>query len=997
MQYMSQILTRSFAKFLWLRERFTRLTARPFGRVGAIFVVALFAVFVVIHPVHAGGIESAMDFFTNIMYSVASLMTKLAVTFIDAAIQIMLYNSFSNNPVVSAGWAIVRDVVNMFFVIVLIIIAFGTIFGHSRFQWQQQVPKLMIFALVINFSKTLCGLMIDFAQVVMLTFANALREVAAGNFLQLLGMTDIWKINPQSPALAGTDTGDNLANSFNQFAAAGTAIFMSLAVLGTLIILTVVLLYRVIMLWVMIVLSPLAWFIGGATGIVNSNAYATWWDKFKCLVVVGPVLTFFLWLTLAVASAGATSTGFNVSATNSSGLVGSIFAMDKFMSFLIGLAMIYAGFDAAQQMCSSMSGSFLGKQLKGPGAGVAGMAGGIALKTTAWTARKAGAGLRAAPGKLPGSAWLQERAQNSRFMAARALTKTGRADIYQNIAGKMGKGFIGRAAGVVASRAAASARKDKTEAYKKAGERFKGDTRDTKVDLLERVAAAGGTTSAQGKAEVMHLLGEAAGDKTMQKQLSASGAMGVLLSKYGKELSADYSGDSGMTDKINKMKLENADVTGMGGRLNSWEDVRAQGASFFADKENHAQLEGIGTEFRKEDGTLMNAREAVERGLAGRGNRLAMEGGMSAVYDTMSPAELGRVSAKDLVEKGSGANQQKAVMQAMESGDTGRARELISMLAQALSNPDISPEKRFAAETSMDNIHTGLMDMKLDGNITPHQNAQIDSVLAHHVEQQDAATTAAAEFEKPHGAPPPIERQVEEGEVKESDIPTIAATQFDNASTERIVDAIHQLEQRKSATETGISILTQGAQPSLKNELEQLQAANLRLEAAIRADVEEKKKAKRGEATKGIDEAMSAVDAQIAGVDAELAAIDARIASASPASAASLRMDKISIEGRKDGLVSQKQDLQGQRSKAQAQIDIEVTQEIKQAFSSDTQVQGNNARIDEIFQKIGKLKGGDVSAIEAKALREQAEKLARRADTIGKYIQAIKDVQGKQR
>src|SRR3989338_8131925 len=97
----------------------------------------------------------------------------------------------------------------MFFVVILIIVAFGTIFGSDKFKHLQRVPQILLFAILINFSKTLCGLMIDFGQVIMLTFANALREIAAGNIIELFGLNKFNAFSgSQDPATNGIDHWD---------------------------------------------------------------------------------------------------------------------------------------------------------------------------------------------------------------------------------------------------------------------------------------------------------------------------------------------------------------------------------------------------------------------------------------------------------------------------------------------------------------------------------------------------------------------------------------------------------------------------------------------------------------------------------------------------------------------------------------------------------------------------------------------------------------------
>jgi hypothetical protein len=291
-------------------------------------------------PAYALDVDQIVQTFAELAFSIVGALMKAIVLVIDILIPIMTYNDFVRNPVVKAGWAIVRDTVNMFFVVILIIIAFGTIFGHKKFQWAQQVPRLLIMAIVINFSKTLCGIMIDFGQVIMLTFANALREIAAGNFIQLLGLNKTYQISQTSAAIqniSGDPAGATL-QAFDFFAAGIISVAMTMFVLSTLIILAAILLFRIIMLWILVVMAPLAWFVKGAEGVIQSNAYSEWWSEFKCLVGVGPILTFFLWLTLTVAGAGsiAVNSGFDVSTgTNAADFTSAGLEPTNFLSFLL--------------------------------------------------------------------------------------------------------------------------------------------------------------------------------------------------------------------------------------------------------------------------------------------------------------------------------------------------------------------------------------------------------------------------------------------------------------------------------------------------------------------------------------------------------------------------------------------------------------------------------------------------------------------------------------
>ena len=296
--------------------------------------------------------------FAGIADMIARLLGILIIAVLDITIPIMQYQGFVSSPVVIAGWAIVRDVVNMFFVVVLIVIAMGTIFGSSKFTWRQQVPKLMLFAILINFSKTLCGLMIDFAQVIMLTFANALKDIAGGNFIQLLGLGKMMSLSPTS-----FEANEGIG-SWELFAASAAAVIMMVWVLAIVIMLLFILVYRVVMLWILIVMAPLAWFTAAVPFEQAKGSYAEWWKNFVCYCTVGPVITFFLWLTLAVAGAGniaANDSGFSSASpaeidTNTAGGLSSIFEWENLTSFVIGMALLVAGMDAAAKVCAGAKG-----------------------------------------------------------------------------------------------------------------------------------------------------------------------------------------------------------------------------------------------------------------------------------------------------------------------------------------------------------------------------------------------------------------------------------------------------------------------------------------------------------------------------------------------------------------------------------------------------------------------------------------------------------------
>jgi len=293
--------------------------------------------------------------------------------------QIMPYNNFINEDVVVKGWVMIRDLSNMFFILILLIIAFATILRIESYSWKKNLPKLLIMAVLINFSKTICGLAIDFGQVIMLTFANAFAAAGPANLYDAFGMKSLFTISKAGDALR---TGGTITNQVKEnlgFAVAGSLVLgLIMLIVATIVIATfvIILIFRIIMLWVLIILSPLAFL---AMAIPAGTKYASqWMGEFTKYVVTGPVLAFFLWLALTM---NANTSPLNITATDAikqSGIeslgAGSEASQPNNMkNFIVTTLFLIAGLSMAQQIGgigSSMGMNAVGK-VKSMGLGLA--------------------------------------------------------------------------------------------------------------------------------------------------------------------------------------------------------------------------------------------------------------------------------------------------------------------------------------------------------------------------------------------------------------------------------------------------------------------------------------------------------------------------------------------------------------------------------------------------------------------------------------------------
>jgi len=88
---------------------------------------------------------------------------KLLILVVDVMISVAQYNGFANSQPVRDGWLVIRDLCNMFFILILLIIAFATVLRVSKYSISSLFKKVIFAAIFINFSRLICFLIIDFA------------------------------------------------------------------------------------------------------------------------------------------------------------------------------------------------------------------------------------------------------------------------------------------------------------------------------------------------------------------------------------------------------------------------------------------------------------------------------------------------------------------------------------------------------------------------------------------------------------------------------------------------------------------------------------------------------------------------------------------------------------------------------------------------------------------------------------------------------------------
>lgn len=453
---MKTLVKKKFKQLFSIGKRALQITANNKKMAILVFVNLLFiGLILYAKPVlavdGAGTIAQIGDylgtFITSIFMGLSEFFIKMALFFLQYFIAIAGWNSYLDVPTVMLGWTMVRDVANMFFVVILLVIAFGTILGIEQYQWNKLLVKLILSAIFINFSNLICGIFIDIAHVFTITFVNAVSATAGGNFIQAFKLSHLQKIVP------GAGAEGNEKFDIRLLVGALAAMLFAIVAMCIIAAYAIVMLARMIVLWVLVILSPLAFIL---QVLPNTQSYAKqWWDKFAKQVIVAPIMVFFLWLTFATAGSGNIATEIKLNIQERPGEAMPATSLSEsttwgnMASFFIPLALMMAGIGVVQQM--GVVGGGVVQSAMGVAKKIAGYATGY--NAARWTGGKVVAGAKAvalAPvrgvgllakktvGEAVGDRWKIEKAAAKRWYYGKAIEPGG------GFIGKMARGRISR-------------------------------------------------------------------------------------------------------------------------------------------------------------------------------------------------------------------------------------------------------------------------------------------------------------------------------------------------------------------------------------------------------------------------------------------------------------------------------------------------------------------------------------------------------------------------
>lgn len=183
-------------------------------------------------------------------------------------------------------WSSFRDIANVFFVIILSIIIFSQVsgVGISNYGIKKMLPKIIVFAILVNISWYISVIMIDISNIV----GHSLFEWLSGDGTWQFSSDSQSEDSPVEQILGGSAVLVGTAAAVTGAFAAGTSILLFLfSAALALIMMVFILLIRQAAVIVLVVVSPVA-FVAGI--LPNTEGFFKKWMKFlKNMLMIYPI------------------------------------------------------------------------------------------------------------------------------------------------------------------------------------------------------------------------------------------------------------------------------------------------------------------------------------------------------------------------------------------------------------------------------------------------------------------------------------------------------------------------------------------------------------------------------------------------------------------------------------------------------------------------------------------------------------------------------------
>ncbi len=259
-------------------------------------------------------------FLRSVVWSTVAWFAALVGQLFDLVFMYSISAAPYQNPFIEYAWTFVRDICNASFIFILLYIAIMTVLNNTKkVDYRQVIPKIIIVALIVNFSLFFGRVIIDFGNAsARLLYRSDVVSIknADGSYGSISGAL-IDSFDPQNLLINGAENFNQVTgldgggvDSVGFIVITIMSILMLFMFMKVLLEITFIFIGRIVGLWMQLILAPIA-FVAEALPFKMSNFMGTgtnegysWFMATLNQSIQATVFTFFLYLTLLFSSMG---------------------------------------------------------------------------------------------------------------------------------------------------------------------------------------------------------------------------------------------------------------------------------------------------------------------------------------------------------------------------------------------------------------------------------------------------------------------------------------------------------------------------------------------------------------------------------------------------------------------------------------------------------------------------------------------------------------------
>lgn len=361
----------------------------------------------VTHAFSVSGIAENVAFFILNIFQIIGGLLFIFAGWITSIMLDLNYSILEGSLLINTGWTIVRDITNLGFVLVIIVIAIATILRYKAYGAGQLLTKLIAAAIIVNFSLTIAGVFLDFSHSLTKFFFAPVQGFGDHNAIgiartlsaafspqRFFAEPDIPEITEQGSILS--DISQAAGSMFMRIASFMFAIIFTFTAAFTLFALAVLLFLRYLHLSFLLVLAPIVWLFWVVPSF--KKYFSEWWSSFVKWTIFAPASAFFIYLSLVSIQAIAGKDAFqSASVFFADGALAAVMKQGVQLFVLTGL--FFGSLIAAQKLGIAGASGMIGLAKKAQG------------KATKWAGQKVKVGAKHARDLATSKALGSERGQ----------------------------------------------------------------------------------------------------------------------------------------------------------------------------------------------------------------------------------------------------------------------------------------------------------------------------------------------------------------------------------------------------------------------------------------------------------------------------------------------------------------------------------------------------------------------------------------------------------